>query len=92
MSTVSAGAFRPAVVMAVLRRPGLWPTAVRQVLRMAPRGWWRRPPFLPVPPADYVEFRLVTQYGGEYLRSGGRVVPADVVDYLRWCRDWDRQG
>jgi len=37
-----------------------------------------------------VEFRLVTQYGGRHLESGGRVDPADVVDYLEWCREWGR--
>jgi hypothetical protein len=47
--------------------------------------WWRRPPFLPVPDADYVRFRLETQYG-----TGGAPDPADVVVYLRWCRDQDR--
>ena len=23
--------------------------------------------------------------------DGGRIDPADVVDYLRWCRDWNRR-
>lgn len=79
------------VVAAVLVRPGLWLTALVQVHRLAPRGWWRRPPFLPLPPADYSEFRMVTQYGGKYLADGGRAVPSDVVDYLAWCRDWNRR-
>ena len=78
------------VVAAILARPALWPTALVQLHRLAGPGWWRRPPFLPVPPHDYMEFRLVTQYGGKYLAEGGRVVPEDVVDYLRWCRDWNR--
>ncbi|MFM7263496.1 MAG: hypothetical protein ACKO1X_07085 [Acidimicrobiales bacterium] len=90
MARVPAGALGRGVILAVLRRPVLWPTAVVQLLRMAPRGWWRRRPFLPLPPAEYVEFRLVTQYGGQHLASGGRVDPADVVDYLEWCRKWGR--
>lgn len=77
------------LVLAVLVRPWLWLTAVRQILRLAPRGWWHRPPFLPLPPADYLEFRLVTQYGSAHLASGGDIRPADVVDYLAWCRDWN---
>lgn len=79
------------VVVAVLVRPWLWATALVQMHRLAGPGWWRRPPFLPLPPADYSEFRLVTQYGGKYLDEGGRVVAADVVDYLSWCRDWNRR-
>jgi hypothetical protein len=64
----------------VLRRPGLWPTAFRQAHRLARPGWWRRPPFLPVPDRDYLRFRLETQYG-----AGGTPVAADLVTYLQWC-------
>lgn len=71
------------VCMAVLRHPALWPTAVRQLRRTARRGWWRRPPFLPLPSADYVRFRLLTQYGDTAAPTHD-----DVVSYLRWCRDW----
>ena len=80
------------LVGAVVVRPSLWATAVTQVLRLAPRGWWRRPPFLPLPPADYMEFRLVTQYGGRFLASGESIDSADVVDYLTWCKNWNRRG
>jgi hypothetical protein len=76
---------RPAVVAAVLRRPALWPTALRQAWVLADPGWWRRPPFLPLPPADYMRFRLQTAYGGD---GTGPVVPDDLVAYLRWCRAW----
>ncbi|HET9546843.1 MAG TPA: hypothetical protein VFO97_03365 [Desertimonas sp.] len=69
---------------AVLRHPGLWPIAVRQLRRSARRDWWRRPPFLPVPSADYVGFRLITQYGDPAAQPAAE----DVVAYLRWCRDW----
>lgn len=74
-----------ATVAAVLRRPGLWPTAVIQVRRLAPPGWWRRRPFLPVPDPDYLRFRLETQYGSDQAPE-----PGDVVTYLRWCRDLPR--
>jgi hypothetical protein len=76
---------RPAVVAAVLRRPELWPTALRQAWVLAEPGWWRRPPFLPLPPPDYLRFRLQTAYGGE---GTGPVVADDLVAYLRWCRAW----
>jgi hypothetical protein len=69
-------------VLAVLARPRLWPTALRQWRRLAPAGWWRRWPFLPVPPREYVRFRLITQYG----EDGHAPTPEDVVNYLTWCR------
>lgn len=70
--------------MAVLRHPALWPTAVRQTATLAEPGWWRRRPHLPLPPPDYLRFRLVTMYGGD----GEQVPePSDLVTYLRWCRE-----
>ncbi len=72
-----------AAAVAVLRRPDLWATALRQVRRLAAPGWWRRPPFLPLPDAGYLRFRLETQYG-----SGHEPEAADVVTYLHWCRDF----
>ena len=68
---------------AVVRRPSLWPVAVRQWRRTLPAGWWRRPPFLPVPAPEYLRFRLLTQYGDTETDVSG----ADVVNYLAWCRD-----
>ena len=71
--------------LAVAARPALWRTAVRQMRRTAAPGWWRRRPFLPIPSGEYLRFRLVTQYGD----AGHAWEPADVVNYLRWCREWD---
>lgn len=83
----AASVVRPAIVGAVLVRPSLWWVAFRQVARLAPRSWWKRAPFLPIPPADYVEFRLVTQYGGGHGEPRGEIRPIDVVDYLQWCKE-----
>ncbi|HET7489082.1 MAG TPA: hypothetical protein VFJ85_14220 [Acidimicrobiales bacterium] len=69
-------------VTAVVARPRLWPTAARQVLLLAPPGWWRRRPFLPVPDPDYLAFRLETMYGGRAPQPAA----GDVVGYLEWCR------
>ena len=69
---------------AVLRRPWLWTTAVRQVRVLAAPGWWRRRPWLPVPDPAYMGFRLLTQYGD----SNHAPEPDDVVTYLRWCRSF----
>lgn len=69
------------IALAVARRPSLWGVAAAQVFRLARRGWWRRPPFLPVPDREYLRFRLETQYG-----SDREPTPGDVVTYLHWCR------
>lgn len=71
------------VVMAVLVRPWLWGTALGQLRRLAPNGWWRNRPHLPLPSREYLHFRLVTMYGGA---GTGPPDPDDVVTYLRWCR------
>ncbi|MHB8669306.1 MAG: hypothetical protein ACYDAD_01900 [Acidimicrobiales bacterium] len=71
-----------AVVAAVVVRPWLWPTAVLQVSRLAPRGWWRRWPPFPSPDPDYLRFRLVTAYGDPSRRADAM----DVVAWLSWCR------
>ena len=73
-----------AVVRALARTPGLWPTAVRQTLVLAAPGWWRRWPPVPRPDPGYLRFRLQTAYG-----EGERdPAPEDVVTYLRWVRSW----
>lgn len=83
----SLGAWLPAV-RAVLRHPSLWFTGLRQLLVLAPRGWWHRWPPLPLPDPAYLRFRLVTAYG----RTDHAPEPDDVVSYLDWCRDWRRAG
>ncbi|MCU1457676.1 MAG: hypothetical protein JWL73_1768 [Actinomycetia bacterium] len=70
---------------AVLVRPRLWTTALRQGRRIVVPGWWRRPPFVPRPDPEYLRFRLETQYG-----SGGRFDADDLVAYLVWCRAMER--
>jgi len=72
---------------AVAQRPSLWGVAVSQTLRLARPRWWRTPPFLPLPDASYLQFRLETQYG-----SGRDPEPGDVVTYLHWCRGFRRIG
>ena len=71
-------------VLAVLRRPSLWVTGVRQLLVLAPPGWWRQAPWLPLPDAAYLRFRMQTMYGDD----GHEPEPDDLVTYLQWCRAW----
>lgn len=71
-------------VLAVAAHPSLWLVGVRQVMVLARPGWWRQPPFLPLPDRAYLRFRLQTAYGD----AGHDPDPDDVVTYLRWCRAW----
>jgi hypothetical protein len=57
---------------------------MRQARALAPDGWWRRRPFLPVPTAEYLALRAVTQYGD----AGHAPDADDVVAYLEWARQW----
>lgn len=57
---------------------------MRQARALAPTGWWRRAPFLPVPSTEYLALRAVTQYGD----AGHAPTVDDVVAYLEWARQW----
>jgi hypothetical protein len=49
---------------------------------MRRRRWYRERPFLPLPPAEYVRWRMHTAYGDEHA-----VPPlADVLRLARWRR------
>ena len=67
---------------AVATHPPLWITACRQYRSALPRRWWSRRPFLPIPPRDYVRFRVLTQYGS----VDHRIEAVDVLNYLSWCK------
>lgn len=75
-------------VVAVVPRPALWATALRQARRLAPRRWWRRAPFLPMPDAAWVGFRLQTMYGS----ADAQVEPGEIRRWLAWCRQLERLG
>lgn len=78
----SLGAMRGAARV-IASHPELWSTALRQARVLTPRGWWKHPPFLPVPDATYLRFRMLTAYGGDGTATPD---PDDLVVYLRWCR------
>lgn len=46
------------------------------------RGWYRTPPFLPLPARDYLRWRMYTAYGDEAAVPP----PGDVVRFARWRR------
>lgn len=82
---------RPAIPLstpaarALALHPRLWPTAVRAALELAPRGWWRRAPFLPLPDPDWLHFRLVTAYGGDGDQPMGA---EELLTWLEWKREF----
>ena len=61
-------------------RPRLAADLLRVAWRFRRRRWWARAPFLPLPPRDYVRWRMHTAYGDH-----DAVPPAaDVERYARW--------
>jgi hypothetical protein len=64
----------------VVRHPTLIPAALGLAWRTRSRGWYRRPPFLPLPSRAYLEWRMETAYGDKDHRPS----PDEVVRYLRW--------
>ena len=47
------------------------------------RQWWSQAPFLPIPDATYLRWRMYTAYGDE-----SAVPPAsDVIRFARWRRE-----
>jgi len=48
------------------------------------RDWYRRPPFLPLPPPEFLRWRMHTAYGDEHA-----VPPLeDVLRFARWRRQF----
>lgn len=64
-----------------LGRPRLLVALFAAAWRFRRRGWWVRPPFLPLPTRAYLEWRLHTAYGD----SGARPDVAELERYLRWA-------
>lgn len=72
-----------ALVARAVVNPRLAVDLVRLAWSMRARDWWRHAPFLPLPPAAYVRWRMFTAYGDE------QAVPPtdDVVRFARWRRE-----
>ena len=71
------------LVLRAIVRPRLAVDLVRLAWSFRRRDWFRRPPFLPVPPPEYLRWRMFTAYGDE------QAVPPveDVVRFARWRRE-----
>ena len=71
------------LVLRALVNPRLALDLVRLTWSFRARDWYRRSPFLPWPPRDYVRWRMFTAYGDE-----DAVPPLeDVVRFARWRRE-----
>ena len=46
-----------------IRRPRTIPYMLQAAWAFRARGWYRRPPFLPIPPTSYLRWRMETAYG-----------------------------
>ena len=84
---ISASRLFLAAAGAVLVRPRLWGVGINTWFRMLPSGWWSKPPFMPLPAREFLEFRMVTMYGGDGS-STPDLYAADVVAWLDWCKSW----
>jgi hypothetical protein len=63
--------------------PRLAVDLVRLTWSFRARDWWRRAPFLPLPPREYMRWRMFTAYGDE-----DAVPPLeDIVRFARWRRE-----
>ena len=66
-----------------LVNPRLAIDLVRLAWSFRARDWHRRPPFLPLPPREYMRWRMFTAYGDE-----DAVPPIDdVIRFAKWRRE-----
>jgi hypothetical protein len=63
--------------------PALAVNLLRVAWRFRTRDWYRRAPFLPLPDATYVRWRMYTAYGD----FDAVPTPAEVERYVRWAKE-----
>jgi len=63
-----------------VRRPRLIPLLLGASWAFRARHWYRRPPFLPVPSASYLRWRMETAYGD----PDAVPTPEELERFLRW--------
>jgi len=77
---------RTRLLLDALARPGIWPGLAGLAWRFRRRRWYARPPFLPLPPPEYLGWRVDTAFGGT-----DAPVPVGLLRrYARWSRDQAR--
>jgi hypothetical protein len=70
--------------MPVVKHFSIARALVGYYFRTVARDWYRRPPFLPVPPQKYVAWRLQTAYGQH--RPPIRQIFQDLWQFGEWLR------
>lgn len=70
-----------------LARPALWPAMVGAAWRFRRSGWYRISPYLPLPPTEYLDWRMQTAYG-----ESGEPRAEELARYLRWSARMSRPG
>ena len=71
------------LALRALVNPRLAVDLLRLTWSFRARDWYKRPPFLPLPPRDYMEWRMCTAYGDAHTVPPAR----DVVNFARWRRE-----
>ncbi len=76
-----------ALSLALLGRAAVNPRVAAELVGLAwsmrRRDWYRSAPFLPLPPLEYVRWRMYTAYGDENAVPPVR----DVLRVAHWRRD-----
>jgi hypothetical protein len=71
-----------------LRRPWLVPALLGTAWAFRARHWWRRPPFLPLPPSDYLRWRMETAYGDPEAAPPDH----DLARFVSWAAAMRRRS
>ncbi len=77
---IGLGLYR-SVLRLIVRRPWLLPDLIGLAWSNRARGWYRRLPFLPIPPRSYLRWRMETAYGD----PDAEPTPSEVARYLSWA-------
>jgi hypothetical protein len=71
-----------------LKHAGIFWALTLYYFRIIPRDWYRKVPFLPIPPAAYVRWRLRTAYGKH--RPPWTEVLGDLWQFGDWLRTFQK--
>jgi hypothetical protein len=71
------------LALRALVNPRLAVDLLRLTWSFRARDWYKHPPFLPLPPRDYMQWRMFTAYGD----ANAVPPPRDVVNFARWRRE-----
>lgn len=70
-----------------LRRPRMIPYLLRAAWAFRARDWYRRFPFVPMPPRSYMQWRLDTAFGS----PDAEPTIDEMERYLEWSASMRRQ-